>query len=66
MIVGTVVGSLLLIFVLLVFLGLLYWKLSNRHCYEKEFSNEIRYCTALQLQYRQQGIVKGVGSLMVR
>ncbi|XP_035523768.1 V-set and immunoglobulin domain-containing protein 8a [Morone saxatilis] len=41
-IVGTIVGSLLLIFILLVFLGLLYWKLSNRHHYEKEFSNDIR------------------------
>uniref|UniRef100_A0A672I0V7 Ig-like domain-containing protein n=1 Tax=Salarias fasciatus TaxID=181472 RepID=A0A672I0V7_SALFA len=42
-IVGTAVGSLLLIFVLLVFIGLLYWKLSTRRRYEKEFSNEIRY-----------------------
>ncbi|XP_044030720.1 coxsackievirus and adenovirus receptor homolog [Siniperca chuatsi] len=42
LIVGTIVGSLLLIFILLVFIGLLYWKLSNRHCYEKDFSNEIR------------------------
>ncbi|KAM4527555.1 V-set and immunoglobulin domain-containing protein 8a isoform 1-T2 [Odontesthes bonariensis] len=41
-IVGTTVGSLLLIFILLVFLGLLFGKLSNRHDYEKEFSNEIR------------------------
>ncbi|XP_070781232.1 V-set and immunoglobulin domain-containing protein 8a [Enoplosus armatus] len=41
-IVGTTVGSLLLIFVLLVFIGLLYWKLSNRHRCEKDFSNEIR------------------------
>ena len=63
MIVGTVVGSLLLIFILLVFIGLLYWKLSSRHGFEKEFSNDIRYCTALQ---RQQGTVIGVGSLTVR
>ncbi|XP_026152669.1 V-set and immunoglobulin domain-containing protein 8a isoform X2 [Mastacembelus armatus] len=41
-IVGTVVGSLLLIFILLVFIGVLYWKFSSRHRYEKEFSNEIR------------------------
>ncbi|TDH01864.1 hypothetical protein EPR50_G00167100 [Perca flavescens] len=41
-IVGTIVGSLLLIFILLVFTGLLYWKLSIRHRYEKEFSNDIR------------------------
>ncbi|KAI3362017.1 hypothetical protein L3Q82_012357 [Scortum barcoo] len=41
-IVGTVVGSVLLIFILLVFIGLLYWKLSGRHRYEKEFSNDIR------------------------
>ncbi|XP_072227771.1 V-set and immunoglobulin domain-containing protein 8a [Leuresthes tenuis] len=41
-IVGTTVGSLLLIFILLVFVGLLLGKLSNRHHYEKEFSNEIR------------------------
>nr|XP_046230935.1 coxsackievirus and adenovirus receptor homolog isoform X2 [Scatophagus argus] len=41
-IVGTIVGSLLLIFILLVFIAILYWKLSNRHRYEKEFSNEIR------------------------
>ncbi|XP_070844344.1 coxsackievirus and adenovirus receptor homolog [Chaetodon trifascialis] len=41
-IVGTIVGSLLLIFILLVFAGILYWKLSNIRRYEKEFSNEIR------------------------
>ncbi|XP_029300922.1 V-set and immunoglobulin domain-containing protein 8a [Cottoperca gobio] len=41
-IVSTIVGSLLLIFILLVFIGLLYWKLSNRHRFEKEFSNDIR------------------------
>ncbi|XP_053196521.1 V-set and immunoglobulin domain-containing protein 8a [Scomber japonicus] len=41
-IVGTVVGSLLLIFILLVFVGVLYWKWSSRRRYEKEFSNEIR------------------------
>ncbi|XP_032395882.1 V-set and immunoglobulin domain-containing protein 8a [Etheostoma spectabile] len=41
-IVGTIVGSLLLIFILLVFTGLLYWKLSTRHRFEKEFSNDIR------------------------
>ncbi|XP_067431371.1 V-set and immunoglobulin domain-containing protein 8a [Thunnus thynnus] len=41
-IVGTTVGSLLLIFILLVFIGVIYWKLSNRRRYEKEFSNEIR------------------------
>ncbi|XP_070707112.1 V-set and immunoglobulin domain-containing protein 8a [Pempheris klunzingeri] len=41
-IVGTVVGSLLLIFILLVFIGLLYWKLRSRHRHEKEFSNDIR------------------------
>lgn len=41
-IVGTVVGSLLLIFILLVFMGLLYWKLRSRNHYEKERSNEIR------------------------
>ncbi|KAM7369260.1 hypothetical protein PAMP_013542 [Pampus punctatissimus] len=41
-IVGTIVGSLLFIFILLVFIGVLYWKLGNRHRYEKEFSNEIR------------------------
>ncbi|XP_060917810.1 V-set and immunoglobulin domain-containing protein 8a [Labrus mixtus] len=41
-IVGTVVGSLLLIFILLVFIVLLFWKLSSRHRHEKEFSNEIR------------------------
>lgn len=46
MIVGTAVGSLLLIFILLVFIGVLYWKLSSRLRYEKELSNEIRYCTA--------------------
>ncbi|XP_068561733.1 V-set and immunoglobulin domain-containing protein 8a [Cebidichthys violaceus] len=42
-IVGTVVGSLLLIFILLVFIGILYWKLSNRRRFEKEFSNDIGY-----------------------
>ncbi|XP_041816427.1 V-set and immunoglobulin domain-containing protein 8a [Chelmon rostratus] len=41
-IVGTIVGSLLLIFILLVFTGLLYWKLSNIRRYDNEFSNEIR------------------------
>ncbi|XP_075935577.1 V-set and immunoglobulin domain-containing protein 8a [Anarhichas minor] len=41
-IVGTGVGSLLLIFILLVFIGILYWKLSNRHRFEEEFSNDIR------------------------
>ncbi|XP_061589182.1 coxsackievirus and adenovirus receptor homolog [Cololabis saira] len=41
-IVGTVVGSLLLVFILLVFIGLLYWKLRSRHSYDKEVSNEIR------------------------
>ncbi|KAM6902303.1 V-set and immunoglobulin domain-containing protein 8a [Xenentodon cancila] len=41
-IVGTVVGSLLLVFILLVFIVLLYWKLRSRHTYEKEVSNEIR------------------------
>ncbi|KAM6901257.1 coxsackievirus and adenovirus receptor homolog [Lycodopsis pacificus] len=40
-IVGTVVGSLLLVFILLVFIGILYWKLSNRHRFEEEFSNDI-------------------------
>uniref|UniRef100_A0A3B4ZSW6 Ig-like domain-containing protein n=1 Tax=Stegastes partitus TaxID=144197 RepID=A0A3B4ZSW6_9TELE len=35
-IVGTVVGSLLLIVILLIFIGVLYWKLSNRNRYEKE------------------------------
>lgn len=44
-IVGTAVGSLLLIVILLVFIGLLYWKMSSRFRHEKEFSNEIRYCT---------------------
>ncbi|XP_041826923.1 coxsackievirus and adenovirus receptor homolog [Melanotaenia boesemani] len=41
-IVGTVVGSLLLIFILLVFIALVFWKLGNRRHYEKELSNEIR------------------------
>ncbi|XP_026030103.1 V-set and immunoglobulin domain-containing protein 8a isoform X1 [Astatotilapia calliptera] len=41
-IVGTIVGSLLLIFIFLVFVVLLYWKLSSRRRYEKEFSNDIR------------------------
>ncbi|KAF6721691.1 Coxsackievirus and adenovirus receptor-like [Oryzias melastigma] len=41
-IVGTLVGSLLLIFILLVFIVLLYWKLRNGRYNEKEFSNEIR------------------------
>ncbi|KAM9841706.1 V-set and immunoglobulin domain-containing protein 8a [Aulostomus maculatus] len=41
-IVGTVVGSLLFVVILLVFLGILYWKLCSRRQYEKEFSNEIR------------------------
>ncbi|AWP14993.1 putative coxsackievirus and adenovirus receptor -like [Scophthalmus maximus] len=41
-IVGTAVGSLLLIVILLVFIGLLYWKMSSRFRHEKEFSNEIR------------------------
>ncbi|KAM3599479.1 uncharacterized protein V6R79_006538 [Siganus canaliculatus] len=41
-IVGTVVGSLLLTFILLVFAGILYWKLNTRYRHEKEFSNEIR------------------------
>uniref|UniRef100_A0A3Q1GIT0 Coxsackievirus and adenovirus receptor homolog n=1 Tax=Acanthochromis polyacanthus TaxID=80966 RepID=A0A3Q1GIT0_9TELE len=45
-IVGTIVGSLLLIFILLVFIVLLYWKFNSRRRYEKEFSNEIRYRTA--------------------
>ncbi|XP_030290749.1 V-set and immunoglobulin domain-containing protein 8a [Sparus aurata] len=41
-IVGVTVGSLLLIFVLLVFIALLYWKLGNLRRHEKEFSNDIR------------------------
>ncbi|CAG5867240.1 unnamed protein product [Menidia menidia] len=41
-IVGTSVGSLLLIFILLVFAALLFWKLRSRRHSEKEFSNEIR------------------------
>ncbi|CAJ1071284.1 coxsackievirus and adenovirus receptor homolog [Xyrichtys novacula] len=41
-IVGTVVGSILLTFILLVFIVLVVWKLSSRHRREKEFSNEIR------------------------
>ncbi|XP_068191525.1 coxsackievirus and adenovirus receptor homolog [Antennarius striatus] len=40
--VGTVVGSLLFIFIVLVFIAILYWKMSTRYRYEKEFSNEIR------------------------
>ncbi|XP_068614531.1 coxsackievirus and adenovirus receptor homolog [Brachionichthys hirsutus] len=40
--VGTVVGSLLFIFIVLIFIAILYWKMSSRHRYEKEFSNEIR------------------------
>lgn len=62
-IIGTTVGSLLLIFILLVFIAILYWKLSNRRRYEKEFSNEIRYCAAPQ---RQQGTVKHLSSMRVR
>uniref|UniRef100_A0A3Q3BBK4 Coxsackievirus and adenovirus receptor homolog n=1 Tax=Kryptolebias marmoratus TaxID=37003 RepID=A0A3Q3BBK4_KRYMA len=41
-VVGNVVGSLLLVFIVLVFVVLLYWKLRSRRRYEKEFSNEIR------------------------
>ncbi|KAL3041428.1 hypothetical protein OYC64_019595 [Pagothenia borchgrevinki] len=41
-IVGSIVGSLLLIFLLLVFIGLIFWKLSSRRGFEKEFSNDIR------------------------
>uniref|UniRef100_A0A3P8V499 Ig-like domain-containing protein n=1 Tax=Cynoglossus semilaevis TaxID=244447 RepID=A0A3P8V499_CYNSE len=54
-IVGIVVGSLLLIFILLVFISLIYWKLSSRWHHEKEFSNDIRYFTVkLQLQVLKQ------------
>ncbi|KAF3848837.1 hypothetical protein F7725_015334 [Dissostichus mawsoni] len=42
----SIVGSLLLIFILLVFIGLIFWKLSSRRGFEKEFSNDIRYCRA--------------------
>lgn len=62
MIIGTAVGSLLLIFVLVVFLAILYWKLSNRHGYEKEFSNEIRYCIA---PYTQHDTVNGFSGFTV-
>lgn len=58
--VGTFVGSLLLIFILMVFLGLFYWRLNNRHHYEKEFSNEIRY--TLQHKQRQLGEVNDIGN----
>uniref|UniRef100_A0A3B3UZ84 Ig-like domain-containing protein n=1 Tax=Poecilia latipinna TaxID=48699 RepID=A0A3B3UZ84_9TELE len=39
---GNVVGSLLLVFILLVFAGVLYWKLEDRRHHDREFSNEIR------------------------
>ncbi|XP_054896611.1 coxsackievirus and adenovirus receptor homolog [Poeciliopsis prolifica] len=39
---GNVVGSLLLIYIFLVFAGVLYWKLRDRRRHDKEFSNEIR------------------------
>ncbi|XP_044000456.1 coxsackievirus and adenovirus receptor homolog [Gambusia affinis] len=39
---GKVVGSLLLIFIFLVFAGVLHWKLKDRRHHEEEFSNEIR------------------------
>ncbi|KAM9820207.1 coxsackievirus and adenovirus receptor homolog [Neosynchiropus ocellatus] len=42
LIVGTVVGSILLSFILLVFIALLYWRLRTAHRCEKELSNEIR------------------------
>ncbi|KAM9323027.1 V-set and immunoglobulin domain-containing protein 8a [Pholidichthys leucotaenia] len=45
-IIGTTVGSVLFIFILLVLIVLLYLKLSNRCHYEKEFSNDIRKCKA--------------------
>lgn len=61
-IIGTTVGSLLLIFILLVFLAILYWKLSNRRRYEKEFSNEIRYWTA---PYTQHDAVNGFSGFRV-
>lgn len=61
-IIGTAVGSLLLIFVLVVFLAILYWKLNNRHGYEKEFSNEIRYCTA---PYTQHDTVNGFSGFRI-
>lgn len=52
-IVGTVVGSLLLIFILLVFVTLLYWKLRSRYHHEKEVSNEIRYSSAEDTKVRR-------------
>ncbi|KAM4532179.1 V-set and immunoglobulin domain-containing protein 8a [Fundulus diaphanus] len=39
---GKAVGSLLLVLILLVFAGLLLWKLKDRQHRDKEFSNEIR------------------------
>ncbi|KAM4719204.1 coxsackievirus and adenovirus receptor homolog [Anableps anableps] len=39
---GKAVGSLLLVLILLVFAGVLCWKLKDRHRHDKEFSNEIR------------------------
>ncbi|XP_068430306.1 V-set and immunoglobulin domain-containing protein 8a [Clinocottus analis] len=61
-IVGTVVGSLLFIFILLVFIGILYWKLSDRrHRSEEEFSNDIGYGSVLQ----SYCTVNGGGNLTV-
>uniref|UniRef100_A0A3P8RDQ0 Ig-like domain-containing protein n=1 Tax=Astatotilapia calliptera TaxID=8154 RepID=A0A3P8RDQ0_ASTCA len=67
-IVGTIVGSLLLIFIFLVFVVLLYWKLSSRRRYEKEFSNDIRYSadaavgaifpSVLQISHTQNSLKK--------
>ncbi|KAM8872769.1 coxsackievirus and adenovirus receptor homolog [Synchiropus picturatus] len=42
LIMGTVVGSILLSFVLLLFVALVYWRLRTVRHSEKEFSNEIR------------------------
>ncbi|XP_015257012.1 PREDICTED: coxsackievirus and adenovirus receptor homolog [Cyprinodon variegatus] len=39
---GKAVGSLLLVLILLLFTGLLCWKLNDRYHHDKEFSNEIR------------------------
>uniref|UniRef100_A0A8D3AYD6 Ig-like domain-containing protein n=1 Tax=Scophthalmus maximus TaxID=52904 RepID=A0A8D3AYD6_SCOMX len=57
-IVGTAVGSLLLIVILLVFIGLLYWKMSSRFRHEKEFSNEIRYSFIQFLKVMESDVTK--------
>ncbi|KAI4816371.1 hypothetical protein KUCAC02_008698 [Chaenocephalus aceratus] len=57
-IVGSIVGSLLLIFILLVFIGLILWKLSSRRGFEKEFSNDIRKPHIVQNQVSEFSSVK--------